>query len=240
MRKSTHDHVAAASDLAISTFSDWPIWRYTVPFPSTLLMGATGTPELEKFLAVGSAWAQVLGHVMPERARLLDIGCGCGKIARFFVRDPRVVSYFGFDPIVEGIDWSNRYIAPQASGRFQFEYVDLHPHEYNPNGRIDADSYTFAMNDNSVELAFAASLFTHLLEPAAQRYLQECARVLTVGGILMLSLHIEPAPGSKYSGSEARIDVDVDYFLSMANRAGLRLKEQLGPLCGQEALLLVK
>ena len=41
----------------------------------------------------------------------------------------------------------------------------------------------------------------------------------------------------RYSGTEARIDVDVDYFVELAAAAGLELKERPGDLCGQEILV---
>jgi len=87
-------------------------------------------------------------------------------------------------------------------------------------------------------MAFATSLFTHLLESDAQHYLRETARVLKQGGLAFISLHIEPAAGTRYSGTEARIDVDADYFVELAGKAGLRLKERPGDLCGQEIVVL--
>jgi hypothetical protein len=89
-----------------------------------------------------------------------------------------------------------------------------------------------------VDVSFAGSLFTHLLEPDAAHYLRETARVLAPAGRAIVSLHIEPAAGFRYSGSEARIDVEPDYFLELATNAGLVLDERLGDLCGQEILVL--
>ena len=240
MSKTTFQHVAEQSNLSTQTYLDWPVWKYTIPFPSTVLMGSSGTPDIGAFLAVGSVWAQIVGHFMPEGAAILDIGCGCSKTARFLAPDPRVKSYFGFDPMRDCIDWSNRYVKPRALGRYSFEHVDLQSDEYNPNGMIRAESYCFPVNSGSIDIAIGASVFTHLLEPAAIQYLSETGRVLKHGGRAVFSLHTEPSDGQRFSGQEGRIDVDPDYFLSLAKMAGLILLEDLGTLCGQETIVLVK
>jgi SAM-dependent methyltransferase len=240
MSKTTFEHVDEQANLAVLTYSDWPIWKYTIPYPPKVLMGSSGTLNLGTFLAVGSAWAQVISHFMPDNADILDIGCGCGKTARFLARDARVNSYFGFDPMLDCIDWNNRYICPHTKGRFIFNHVDLRSGEYNPKGTIRVDTYRFPLDSGSIDTVIAASLFTHLLEPATENYLKEIGRVLRDQGCAVLSLHTQPAEGQNFSGREDRIDVRLDYFLSLASRSGLKLRENLGSLCGQEAIVLDK
>lgn len=237
-RKRTHQHLDELPGLAAATYGDWPIWRYSLPFPTSVMMGSSGTHQLETYLVVGSSWWQVVAQHLPERGRVLDIGCGCAKLARFLAVDPRVQRYTGFDPIRDCIDWCSRFIAPATDGRFEFVHIDLYSGEYNPRGTVRAAELSFPAADGSIDVAVAASLFTHLLEADACRYLAEAARVLAPQGVLILSLHTEPAAGTRYSGDEARIDVDKEYFLSLAEAAGLQLQEDLGSLCGQDALVL--
>lgn len=238
MRKTTHQHLAEASGLEQAVFNDWPVWKYTIPFPTPLLMGSSGTHQLDTYLVVGSAWAQMLAHFLPPQARVLDIGCGCAKVARFLATDARVATYLGFDPIAVAIEWDRRYVLPVTGPRFEFVHVDLYSAEYNPQGTVDPDAFRFPAEDASRDLAIASSLFTHLLEPTARHYLREAARVLVPGGRLVLSLHTEPPEGQQYAGDEARIDVTLPYFLELAADAGFRLHEDLGSLCGQHALVL--
>lgn len=237
-RKATWQHLAEVQGLESQTYGSWPIWAHTIPFPTSLMMGSSGTHLLETYLVVGSAWAQVVGHYLPERAQVLDIGCGCAKVARFLAVDPRVAGYVGFDPIAVCIDWNRRFVAPRARGAFRFEHADLHSAEYNPQGVLAAREYRFPVADGSIDIAIASSLFTHLLEADAVHYLQESARALRPGGKLILSLHNEPPAGQRYAGDEARIDVEIDYFLELSRAADLHLHENLGSLCGQEALVL--
>ena len=51
------------------------------------------------------------------------------------------------------------------------------------------------------------------------------------------AIHTSPAAGTRYSGNECRIDVDPEYFINLAEAAGLRLAETLGSLCGQDTFL---
>jgi SAM-dependent methyltransferase len=238
MTKATFEHLADSPDLAAtSTFFDYPVWTHTLALPPKALMGSTGTFELQVFLLVGHSWAQVVSHFLKPDSTVLDIGCGCGKTARFLVNNRDVAHYIGFDVLKLSIDWSRHHLAPGSQGRFEFHHADLYNAEYNPHGALRAHEYRFPAGDATVDLAFAASLFTHLLEIDCQHYLRETARVLKPAGLAIVSLHIEPAAGLRYSGTEARIDVDADYFVNLAADAGLKLKERPGDLCGQETLV---
>ena len=239
-RKTTFEHLDEAGDLSQQTYGDWPIWAHTIPFPTPVMMGSSGTHQLETYLVVGSAWWQVIGHHLTDRARVLDIGCGCAKVARFLACDPRVAQYVGFDPIAACIAWNRRFVTPLTGERFQFLHADLYSAEYNPGGSLQPSQFRFPADDGSIDLAIASSLFTHLLEADAGHYLGESARVLAPEGRLILSLHTEPPEGVDYAGDEARIDVRLDYFLKLADAAGLKLVEDLGSLCGQHALVLAR
>jgi len=242
MRKATYQHLAEITDAAGQTYGEWPVWQHTIAFPSSVMMGTSGTHLLETYLVVGTAWQQVIAHYLPASpaagADILDIGCGCAKIARHLAKDPRVRSYLGFDPMQACIHWCERFVTPSGAGRMRFEHIDLYSAEYNPSGTLSASSFRFPVDDSSIDIALAASVFTHLLEPDARNYLQESRRVLRAGGRLILSLHTEPLDDAAYSGDEARVDVRLDYFLEMAESAGLTMESDLGSLCGQHALVL--
>lgn len=232
-----HDLANTPNLVADSTFAQYPVWTHTLALPPQMLMGSTGTFELLYFLLVGHSWAQVVSHFLKPDSSVLDIGCGCGKTARFLVKDRGVARYDGFDVLKLSIDWSRQYLTVGTEGRFQFHHADLSNAMYNPHGTLKAHEYCFPAADRSVDLAFAASLFTHLLEMDCKHYLAETARVLKPGGLAIISVHIDPVAGTRYSGNEARIDVEVDYFVELAAGAGLKLKERPGDLCGQEILV---
>ena len=238
MTRTTFEDLASTPDLAAtSTFADYPVWTHTLPLPPQMLMGSTGTYDLLHFLLVGHAWAQFVSHFLEPDSSVLDIGCGCGKTARHLVNDRGVARYVGFDVLKLSVDWSNRYLTAVSQSLFEFHHAELRSEMYNPHGSLQAREYRFSAGGATIDLAFVASLFTHLLEADCRHYLYETARVLKPGGLDAIRVHIEPAAGLRYSGSEARIDVDVDYFVGLAGAAGLSLKERPGDLCGQEILV---
>ena len=124
-----------------------------------------------------------LGVLHPS-SRVLDVGCGAGRIAR--VLAPRLRppgSYDGFDVMTEAIDWCARHYGG-TSVPFRFVHADIHNALYNPSGTVAAAEYRFPYADESFDLVLATSVFTHLLADTASRYLAEAARVLAPGGVL--------------------------------------------------------
>ena len=207
------------------------------PIAGYTLRATVSSASAAGYFFIADAWNAVLSRLLKPESTVLDIGCGCGKMARNLVYHPYVKKYIGFDAYRKSIDFCQDYIAPRTEGRFEFHYIDVQTQAYNPNGTVRGTEVVFPAGDGSVDFAFAASLFTHLSEADCKRYLQEMRRVLAPGGTFLPTIHVEPAPGMKYSGNEIRIDIDPDYFIQLANNAGLRLKQPIGAICGQEAFL---
>jgi SAM-dependent methyltransferase len=207
------------------------------PIAGTALRANVGSPSLVGHLFVADAWHSVVSRFLTANSVVLDIGCGCGKTARTLVYHPYINRYIGFDVISENVGWCQATIAPLAEDRFEFHCLDVYSQAYNPSGRLRATEAVFPAAGGSIDFAFAASVFTHLLEADARHYLQEVKRVLAPGGVFLPSIHTSPTQGRKYSGRENRVDVDSEYFVKLAGAAGLQLVERLGELCGQEALL---
>jgi SAM-dependent methyltransferase len=117
--------------------------------------------------------------------RVLDVGCGIGRMARPLVPvlAPPDGSYDGFDVVGDAIDWCRRHYR-DTPVPFRFTAVDLHNDEYNPAGTERADQFRFPYRDAQFDLVLATSVFTHLLAPDAAHYLSEIARVLAPQGRL--------------------------------------------------------
>ena len=227
-----------ASD-ADETNPGYPHWDGIAPLPNQRMMFHVGAPSTENFLVVGDAWGQLVAMELTSGARVLDIGCGCGRTARTLLHNPHISEYVGIDVILPYIDWNTRYLSPLTGGRFRFAHLDVHSAHYNPEGILAPDAAEFPLADASMTLAFAASLFTHLEEAAAKRYLDESRRVLRGGGKLIVSIHIEPNDGTDYQGNESRADVNPVYFAAMASAAGFAVGRRIGDVCGQETWLLL-
>lgn len=152
--------------------------------PSRRMSGYVGGGD---FRATGE---EFLGHFrelggLRAEDRVLEMGCGIGRMARVLagvLRPPG--SYDGFDIVASGIAWcQEHYLGTPAP--FRFVHADLRNTAYNPAGALPAEAYRFPYGDGAFDLVIATSLFTHLLPVAAEHYLAEATRVLAPGGRLV-------------------------------------------------------
>jgi SAM-dependent methyltransferase len=95
----------------------------------------------------------------------------------------------GFDIDRRAIDWCRRTIGA-AHPNFWFGHADVANSYYNPRGRTQPTEFRFPVATGSIDLAFASSVFTHLLPPAASRYIGEIGRVLKPGGRAVASFFL--------------------------------------------------
>jgi SAM-dependent methyltransferase len=210
-----------------------PHW---IPLPTSGLRESSSVSDLGLWYAIGEAWAHVaISQVRVTDPRILDIGCGCGKMARFFSLNPRA-SYLGIDVFRPSIEWSKQAFARFPN--FRFEHFDVRSPLYNGNGSLNVDTACIPAENRSADLIICASLFTHLLEPAFRHYLTEVKRCLSPIGVSIVSTHNEPAEGTHFSGKETRIDIADEYFDELATRAGLK-SSKIGKVFGQEVFCLI-
>ena len=111
---------------------------------------------------------------------VLDVGCGRGRIAETLV-GYLTGRYEGFDVDADAVRWCNEHLAPKAAN-FRFKTAALHNTCYNPEGKAAAETFTFPYEDEAFDVAFLASVFTHLLTKGLANYLKELRRVLKPGG----------------------------------------------------------
>lgn len=121
--------------------------------------------------------------------RVLDIGCGPGRIAARLTRQLEGGSYEGFDIVPRNIRWCQRKISARHPS-FRFQLADIRNAQYNPTGSQEARAYRFPYPDREFDLALAASVFTHLRPGEIERYVSEAARVLKPGGRLLASFFL--------------------------------------------------
>lgn len=127
-----------------------------------------------------------LGGLSP-RDRVLDIGCGIGRMARplaGFLDAAGGGAYDGFDINADGIAWCRAHYEAAGHPEFAFVVADIFNTRYNPAGTQAAAEFTFPYDDGTFGFALATSVFTHLVADAAERYVSEAARVLREGGTL--------------------------------------------------------
>jgi SAM-dependent methyltransferase len=117
---------------------------------------------------------------MQPEDRILDIGCGTGRVARVLTNYLTSGSYDGIDIVKPSIEWCQDSYKDYPN--FHFHFSDIYNSLYNPEGKIEADDYHFPFEDESFDFIFLTSVFTHMLFPAVENYLAEISRLLTTKG----------------------------------------------------------
>jgi SAM-dependent methyltransferase len=119
--------------------------------------------------------------------RVLDVGCGCGRMAAPLL--PYLTGsaeYYGFDIVPEAIQWSQQHISAKYP-RFHFELADIFNGTYNKSGKIKSLEYRFPYADGFFDFTFLTSVFTHMLSADMEHYLAEIARTLKSGARCMIN-----------------------------------------------------
>jgi SAM-dependent methyltransferase len=131
--------------------------------------------------------AEFLGHFVrladlrPDE-RLLDIGCGIGRMAVPLTQYLSVAgAYQGIDIVREGIAWCERTISP-VYPNFRFQHLDLDHPLYNPGGTANPAAARLPFPDQSFDVICLVSVLTHLDTAALTNYAREVARLLAPGG----------------------------------------------------------
>lgn len=192
------------------------------------------------FVSVGDEFLSHLVALCGLRAedRVLDIGCGIGRLARPLAGYLSIDgAYAGFDVNAAGIRWCTQRYGhfPQ----FAFTHADVRNARYNPGGTDDPATYRFPFDDGAFDVAVAASVLTHLTADVALHYLGQTRRVLAPGGRLLFTAFVldrdAPDPALAFGPPsdgmavvdpalpEAAVAYEEDWLLEALRAAGLDL-----------------
>jgi len=121
-----------------------------------------------------------IGGLRPHE-RVLDVGCGTGRIARPLMGYLKNGSYDGIDIAASSIKWCQKtFTRPYPN--FHFHFADIYNKMYNPIGTHQASEYRFPFENSYFDFVFLTSVFTHMFPQDMENYLTEVARVLKPGG----------------------------------------------------------
>lgn len=149
-----------------------------LPLPSPpLRYRVHGSIKPDGFMRVGRECARDIsarlgehGYELTSFRRILDFGCGCGRVLRFFDSNQGACSLYGTDIDDEAVRWCKKNL-PYAT--------------WGVNQALPPTNY----EDNFFDFVFALSVFTHLNEEFQDKWLMELRRILRPQGILLATVH---------------------------------------------------
>lgn len=143
--------------------------------PRELWQGYGETPA--EFLAMGKEDVEVILKVLQDAGvptgalnRVLDFGCGAGRVLRFFPRSSPSSELWGVDVNANFIAWCQQHLSPPLF----FATTTSAPH--------------LPFEDNYFDFVYCASVFTHISDLADAWFL-ELRRVLRKGGHAFITIH---------------------------------------------------
>ena len=108
-----------------------------------------------------------------KQCYILDFGCGCGRVMKYFHKLAFNSRLYGTDIDKEAIAWCQHHLA--------------HIGEFIPNEALPP----LPFDDDFFDFVYAISVFTHLPEDMQFAWLEELRRVTKPGGYLLLTTHGE-------------------------------------------------
>lgn len=151
--------------------------RRLLPVPPYELMARTGGAHSTErswhergVHAAGCVFERLLDCGFTPAGRVLDFGCGSGRLLRPWTRFAGELELHGVDVDVEAIDWVRRWL-PWVHAAVVEPFPPL------PHG------------DGAFAAVFAFAVFSQIAAPVQRAWLGEIARVLAPGGLLMLTTH---------------------------------------------------
>lgn len=121
------------------------------------------------YMKLKYALRKTIGKDYNDLSNILDWGCGCGRMMRYF-RDVKGPSIRGVDIDSDNVSWCNRNL-PFS----HFIQIPLHP--------------PTALEDSSFDLLIGVSIFTHLREKEQFEWLGELRRLTSDEALLLMTVH---------------------------------------------------
>lgn len=158
------DGEVSPQEASVPEFPDPVIQRNT-----TGAAGSAGLPEVWQFyLDARSGLETVRGRPPGSQDKMLDFGCGWGRITRLFMRDIPIENLYGIDV--------NPDLVAECESKFG-----------NGNFSVNAPFPPTKFADNSFDLIVGFSVYSHLSEDACRTWMTEFARICAPDGIIALT-----------------------------------------------------
>ena len=144
--------------------------------PEALVFRIGGSESYEVYEHIGRTVAKNLTDTLSEfsplkrGSRILDFGCGCARVLRYFQPDFEKCKFYGSDIDQQAIAWCQEHITDAT---------------FVVNNHLPP----LPFEDQHFDFIYSISIFTHLPEEMQFAWLKELRRVTKIGGHLILTTH---------------------------------------------------
>jgi SAM-dependent methyltransferase len=125
-----------------------------------------------------------------QKSRVLDVGCGQGRLPIGILRVIGEISYMGIDVDARSIKWCKQYIERDYPS-FKFKHLKLYNERYNKNGINIDDGFRFKVEPKSFDIIYLFAVFTHTTEDDMRAYLKDFSRILDDKGKIFFTTFVE-------------------------------------------------
>jgi len=118
-----------------------------------------------------------------NNSKLLDIGCGTGRIIAPLLDIIPPKSYTGFDNNKKFVS-----ICKERHANVRVDHLDIQHDEFNPIGSIDPSSVILPYPDRSYDIISAFGVFNHFKLKWVAQYLRNVSRLLKPNGVFICTI----------------------------------------------------
>jgi ubiquinone/menaquinone biosynthesis C-methylase UbiE len=176
-----------------------------IPVPPALLRHRVhGGLDRDSFLEIGRNLSRdirnlcaLIGRDIYSFDHILDFGCGSGRVLRNLQDAPKTCTFYGTDIDPALTVWCKNNLKD----------VRVNTNGYNP---------PLPYPDNTFDLIYSISVFTHLDEEYQHAWLEELQRVAKPGSYLILSIHGQPCINYLVSSYQKKVNEKGILFVKSA------------------------
>lgn len=178
----------------VGCFENASLKQFVSPFPPVELMqNVSGLTTERDFASHGADFYIALSAASPcsltAYKKLLDFGCGCGRLARMFKGHPNEL--FGCDIDRRHIEWVKHALL-------------------NVNAEVTSVSPPLPYAGDTFDAIISISIFTHLNEESQDKFLEELWRISAPQGYLFLTVHGKRALDRALNEKQIRAMISVE------------------------------
>lgn len=204
-----------------------------VPLPPARIRQGGGRHRFDDdyFLDTACSDARFLTSIgLTAGSRVLDFGCGPGRLAIGLIASGWSGSYLGVEAKRVHVDWATADITSRFPD-FRFDWVDAANARYNPDG---SEPPRLPVDDSSIDLICAFSVFSHMLSDDTKTYLAEFRRALSPAGKAYITVYMadnvpdeteNPSWMRAWSGRLHCVLYSTDHLMHLITEAGMVLDE---------------